>query len=56
MESELMNMIVKNVKIHKIVFVELTFMGSGCNYFKNAKIIVERMGRSLFVFIITIRT
>jgi hypothetical protein len=48
MESERIDLIVKNVKINKIIFVR-----SGYNYFKNVTIIVEKIGRSLFVFIVT---
>jgi hypothetical protein len=48
MESKRTYLIVENVKINKIIF-----MRSGYNYFKNVTFIAKKIGRSLFVFIIT---
>jgi hypothetical protein len=48
MGIEITYLIVKNVKIDKIIF-----MRSGYNYFKNVTIIARKIGRNLFVFIVT---
>jgi hypothetical protein len=47
MGIEITYLIVKNVKIDKIIFM------SGYNYFKNVTIIAKKIGRNLFVFIVT---
>jgi hypothetical protein len=48
MENKITNLIVKNVKINKIIFVR-----SGYNYFKNVTIIARKIRKSLFVFIVS---
>jgi hypothetical protein len=53
MENDAMDMIIENVKINKQISWRPTFMKCGCNYLRNAIVITERIGRSLFVFITT---
>ncbi len=56
MESKAINMIVENVKIDKIIFMEIyTPAKIACDYFKNAIVITERARKSLFVFIVIAR-
>jgi hypothetical protein len=53
-ESEAINMIIENVKMDKTILVETYICEESCNYYKNATIIVKRIGMSLFLFIVTI--
>jgi hypothetical protein len=56
MENKATGMIVENVKIDKSILWRPTFMKSGCDYLRNARIIAKRTRRNLFVFIVTTRT
>jgi hypothetical protein len=51
MESETTDMIVENVKIDKIIFVETYTCEEWLRLFRDAIVIVERTGRNLFVLI-----